>query len=75
MALGGIRGIAPSIFNLGAIWRRVGKYKARPLYGTEITRYQLNRRRIGFRALLEGLDKRKKSLATADIRTRDRPKV
>ena len=49
----------PSILNLGAVWRRVGKYTTRPLYPTELTRYQLKRRRIGFRALLEGLEKRK----------------
>jgi hypothetical protein len=50
--------MTPSILNLGASSRTVGKYKTRPLYPTEIPRYQLNRRRIGFRDLLEGLEKR-----------------
>jgi len=59
MALVGSRGMTPSILNLGASSRRVGKYKTRPLYPTEVTRYQLNRRRTGFRALQEGLEKRK----------------
>jgi hypothetical protein len=59
MALVGSRGMTPPILNLGASSRRVGKYKTRPLYPTEVTRYQLNRRRTGFRDLQKGLEKRK----------------